>query len=62
MIQLNYRYTIEEDAETYNGIYLVDLDTRRAGDNKDWDIIEDLLEEQYKGLNASVKVIEVSRD
>ena len=61
LIQLNYRYKIEEDNETYSGTHLVDLEGKRDEPNNDWNIIEDLLQEQYKDDNATIKVLWVER-
>ena len=62
MIQLNYRYRIQEDNDTYNGTHLFDPNEFRDDRNNDWNIIEDMLQEQYKGEGATIKVLEVTRD
>lgn len=63
MIQLNYRYKIEEDNEIYNGSHLFDPDEYiNDPSNNDWNIIENLLEEEYYGMNATIKLLEVNRD
>ena len=61
MIQLNYRYRIEEDNDSYNETHLVDLEGKRDAPNNDWNIIEDLLQEQYKDDDATIKVLWVER-
>ena len=62
MIQLNYRYRVEGDNNAHNGTFLFDPNEFRDDPNNDWNIIEDLLKELYERKNATIKVIEVTRE
>ena len=61
MVQLNYTYRIEEDNDSYTGTHLFDPEEFRDCPNNDWNIIEDLLQEQF-GDDATIKVLSVNRD
>jgi len=63
MIQLNFTYRIKEDNDVYTGTHVFDPNEYRDDPpNNDWNIIEDLLQEQYDGLDATIEVISVTRD